>query len=84
MLGPPPTSKYFWLEDVAADVDNARSRASSRDNSFVGVEMARDFGRTLLGEESVYIKSTVSLRTKVEFVRSKSRVSQSLFLMDEI
>ncbi len=33
-----------------ADVDNARSRASSNVSSFVGVEIARDFGRAFLGE----------------------------------
>ena len=51
MLGPPPTSKYFWFVAVAAEVDNARSRASSSDKSFVGVEMASDLGRTLRGDE---------------------------------
>ncbi len=40
-------------------MDSARSRASSNDNSLVGVEIANDLGRTLLGDkpgmENVYM-----------------------------
>ena len=43
---PPPTSMYFCFGDPRlAPIVIALSRASSSDNSRVGVEMASDFGR---------------------------------------
>ena len=48
--GPPPTSINFCRGDDAPRSSKARFRASSRDKSFVGVEMARDFGRHRFGE----------------------------------
>ena len=46
--GPPPTSMYSWSVFPAAD-RRARVRASSRDSSLVGVEIANDFGRQRFG-----------------------------------
>ena len=41
---------YFSLGEAALeDTFNARSRASSSDKSFVGVETANDFGRLFFG-----------------------------------
>ena len=44
LSGPPPTSIYFWFSMLLQAV-NALFLASSSDNNFVGVEIARDFGR---------------------------------------
>lgn len=44
LSGPPPTSMYFCC-DGGKCVESALALASSKDSSFVGVEMAKDLGR---------------------------------------
>lgn len=45
---------YFCLGEAAEeDVTSARSRASSSDNSFVGVDTASDLGRVFFGVPAI-------------------------------
>ena len=45
-MGPPPTSIYFWAEVKSDPFGPNLCRASSKESNLVGVEMAKDLGRS--------------------------------------
>jgi hypothetical protein len=74
-----PTSMYSC--STLPDNSNARVRASSRDNSLVGVEMARDFGLLRFGvtenntSHKQICRHTIVLRHMVQIMLLRIRVS---------
>ena len=68
-----PTSMYSW--STLPDDNNALVRASSSDKSFVGVDIANDFGRLRFG---VTVKLTILVTIKKLIFKNADKVTNRM------